>query len=755
MAFLMAHSEDNLPETLSGSEREYLSTLNEPQKQAVLSTQGPLLVLAGAGTGKTRVLTTRVVHIIHERLAWPSQILAVTFTNKAAQEMRERIQHTLGQSTQGLWLGTFHAIAVKILRRDGDRLGLHAQFTIIDTDDQGRLIREIIRNQGIDEKTYPFRGVIHEINRLKDRGISAERATLKDIQWSGRGVDGQVLLSLYQQYQERLKTSNAVDFGDLLLFNLELFRQFPDVLEYYQKQFKYILVDEYQDTNISQYLWMRLLAMGHGNVCCVGDDDQSIYGWRGAEVTNILRFEKDFPGSQVVRLEENYRSTPHILGAASGLISQNRDRLGKTLWTQIDCGDLVKVSKHWDGEAEARYVADQVENFHRQGDSLASMAILVRASAQTREFEERCLRLGIPYRVVGGARFYERQEIRDALAYLRIVAHPEDSLAFERIINVPKRGVGTSTVQTLHHYARSASVSLLGATKALLDTDELRGKIRSTLGQLLKDFDRWRESMATLSPSELAKKVLDESGYTLMWRQDKSPDSPGRLENLKELVSALTEFESLDHFLEHVSLVMDNTLHHQQDVLTIMTLHSAKGLEFDTVFLVGWEEGLFPNARSLDDNSLEEERRLAYVGLTRAKKRACVSWANSRLLYGSWQSCMPSRFIQELPPEHIELMDPVSGPLHMRSQRDSQKWDYGRSSDHLSTNSFKGSSSKIHESDDGISQENPTKSFHTGDRVFHMKFGYGRVLDIYHDNLSISFEHGGQKNVKIQFIQKA
>lgn len=632
----------------------YLDTLNPQQRLAVETVDGPVLVLAGAGTGKTRVLTTRLVHLLMTGKAYPSQVLAVTFTNKAAAEMKERIGSMLNRPIEGLWLGTFHSLAVRILRRYGELIGLSTSFTILDTDDQLRLIKQLMQAHGIDDKKTPARMILGVINRWKDRGLRPDKVTYGE----SRGQDS--ILNIYKEYQERLVLLGAVDFGDLLLHCLTLFEKSPDVLKEYQNQFRYVMVDEYQDTNIAQYLWLRLLTGAHNNLCCVGDDDQSIYGWRGAEVGNILRFEKEFPAATVIRLEQNYRSTAHILGAAGGLIAKNKSRLGKTLWTQAEGGDKVLVRGTWDSEDEARFVAEDIAVRRARGDSLENMAILVRAGFQTREFEDRFLVTGIPYRVIGGLRFYERLEIRDALAYFRLVNQPDDGMAFERILNTPRRGLGTTTLQLLHTTARARNLSLTRAARELIEEEgALRGAARTALRKFFQQLDEWRDLLARNSHVEVAKIVLEDSGYIAMWQQDKSADAPGRIENLKELVAALEEFESLQAFLEHVSLVMDTTRQNQEEMISLMTLHAAKGLEFETVYLTGWEEGIFPHPRSIDENGmdgLEEERRLAYVGITRARRQAVITFALNRRTYQGWQLAMQSRFIKELPPEHIVLV---------------------------------------------------------------------------------------------------
>ena len=711
-------------------EAPYLAALNPEQREAVETLDGPVLVLAGAGTGKTRVLTTRIAHILNLGRAHPSQILAVTFTNKAAREMKERVGHMVGEIVEGMpWLGTFHAIGVKILRRHAEMVGLKNDFTILGVDDQIRLIKQLIEAEKLDEKRWPARVFAGIVDGWKNRGLTPEQVPAGEAASFANGKGKK----LYAAYQERLKTLNAADFGDLLLECIRLFKEHPDILKQYQQRFRFILVDEYQDTNVAQYLWLRLLAqvpsqaaapflpsppVGEGaeprsgeagegvsledtwdapapspgssslrsdeppsptggegkkeqkNICCVGDDDQSIYGWRGAEVDNILRFDHDFPGAKVIRLERNYRSTGHILAAASQLIAHNEGRLGKTLHTEDVDGEKVEVTGAWDSEEEARAIGEEIEQMQRKARDegvdhpLDEIAILVRASFQMREFEERFIQLGLPYRVIGGPRFYERAEIRDALAYLRVIAQPADDLAFERIVNTPKRGLGDAAVQMLHDYARKQRIPLTEAAALLSSTDEMKPKPRNALRGLMESFARWRKQKDTLPHTELAEIVLDESGYTEMWQKDRSADAAGRLENLKELVRSMEEFENLAGFLEHISLVMDTAEGDSEQKVSIMTLHSAKGLEFDTVFLPGWEEGLFPHQRSLDEQGkagLEEERRLAHVGLTRARKRAKIYFATNRRVHGLWQSNIPSRFLDELPAEHVEVKEAAGG----------------------------------------------------------------------------------------------
>ena len=746
---------------------DYLSGLNPEQRAAVEAVDGPVLVLAGAGTGKTRVLTTRLAHILATGKAWPGQLLAVTFTNKAAREMKDRIGALVGGVVEGMtWLGTFHAIGVKILRSHAELAGLRSGFSILDTDDQIRLMKQLLEAHKIDEKRWPARQLANLIDGWKNRGLTPDKIPKGEAQGFANGLGGQ----LYTEYQQRLKVVNACDFGDLLLEPLRIFQEHPDVLKEYQRRFKYMLVDEYQDTNVAQYLWLRLLAQGHKNICCVGDDDQSIYGWRGAEVDNILRFEKDFPGAKIIKLERNYRSTPDILGAASGLIEKNESRLGKTLRTDKEESEPVTVRSHWDGDEEARTIGDDIENLQRKGDRLNDMAILVRASFQMRAFEDRFITLGVPYRVVGGPRFYERAEVRDALAYLKIVASPDNDLAFERIINTPKRGIGDSSVKKMHGVARSRGISLYRAAEAMALTDELPNKARTALRTLIESFSRWRQAMAGLPHTELAEIVLDESGYTEMWQNDKSPEAQGRLENLKELVRSMGEFENLGGFLEHISLVMDVEQSPDDDKVNIMTLHSAKGLEFGTVFLPGWEEGLFPHQRALDEKGragLEEERRLAYVGITRAKRRAYISFAQNRRVHNLWQNALPSRFIDELPEAHVEVA-PMANSYGGHGlggfgasrfdkeapftntyatpgwQRAQERWSKGEAS--RSTPHFIEGEMTARETEGG--------GFAKGERIFHQKFGYGLIRSVDGNKLTIDFDKAGEKRVLDSFVSR-
>ncbi|MBV6659023.1 MAG: UvrD-helicase domain-containing protein [Devosiaceae bacterium] len=762
----------------AGAGAPWLEGLNPEQLRAVETLDGPVLVLAGAGTGKTRVLTTRIAHILGTGRAAPGQIMAVTFTNKAAREMKQRIGSMIGAAVEGMpWLGTFHALGTRILRYHAELAGLKSSFTILDTDDQIRLLKQLLQAENIDEKRWPARQLASHIDRWKNRGLSPEQVPAADGSFAnGRGID------LYAAYQERLAVLNAVDFGDLLTKPIKLFQDNPDILAEYHRRFRYILVDEYQDTNVAQYLWLRLLAQGTGddkpNVCCVGDDDQSIYGWRGAEVDNILRFERDFPGATVIRLERNYRSTSPILAAASHLIAHNEDRLGKTLFTDVTPDDgeseeKVTVASAWDSSEEARAVCEEIEQLQRKGHPLNEMAILVRTSAQMREFEDRFFTLGLSYRVVGGPRFYERQEIRDALAYLRVIAQPEDGLAFERIVNVPKRGLGDTTVRKINALSRGENMSPLAAARLMSETEELRPQARTALRNLIADFDRWRGALETLPHTELAEIVLDESGYTRMWQEDTSPQAPGRLENLKELIRSMEEFENLAGFLEHIALVADVENQENEDAVTLMTLHAAKGLEFDTVFLPGWEEGLFPSQRSLDENGragLEEERRLAYVGLTRARRRAKLWFSSNRRIHGLWQSSIPSRFLDELPEAHVDVIEQTSSyggygargygnygasrfdrPVEMESAYKTPGWQRAQAARGTGR---RPSSGPITIDGDLVARSvtETSSSYAIGDRVFHQKFGYGHIATIEGNKLTIDFDKAGRKKVVDSFV---
>jgi DNA helicase-2/ATP-dependent DNA helicase PcrA len=795
---------------------QYLAALNPEQREAVETLEGPVLVLAGAGTGKTRVLTSRIAHILSQGRARPGEILSVTFTNKAAREMKMRLGQMLGQAVEGMpWLGTFHSIGGRILRVHAELVQLKSNFTVLDVDDQIRLLKQLLQAENIDDKRWPARMLAGLIDGWKNRGLTPSQVPSGEASVFANGKGGK----LYASYQERLKVLNAADFGDLLLENIRLFREHPDVLRQYQHRFKYILVDEYQDTNVAQYLGLRLQsqrassslgaldtllpphptslpASGESeqatptssppkNICCVGDDDQSIYGWRGAEVDNILRFDHDFPGAKVIRLERNYRSTGHILAAASHLIAHNEGRLGKTLRTEDEDGEKVTVTGAWDSEEEARGIGEEIEQLQRAGHRLNEIAILVRASFQMREFEDRFVTLGLSYRVIGGPRFYERAEIRDALAYLRVINSAADDLAFERIVNVPKRGLGDATVQLLHDHARKRRIPLSEAARAVVETDELKPKARGSLRTLLDNFTRWSAQRETMPHTELAEMVLDESGYTEMWQKDRSADAAGRLENLKELVRSMEEFENLQGFLEHISLVMDRDGGPDEDAVSLMTLHSAKGLEFDNVFLPGWEEGLFPHQRALDEQGragLEEERRLAHVGITRARKRAKLYFATNRRIHGSWSTTAPSRFLDELPAQNVEITESKGGsgwggtsgygpsrfdnlesfgsryttPGWQRAQANRTRGGFNE------TGAAYGGSGTAHSKrapltieGELIAKSTGTASdFSVNDRVFHQKFGYGRIVKVDGNKLSIAFDKAGEKKVVDSFVER-
>lgn len=823
-----------------GPAADYLSGLNPEQREAVETLDGPVLVLAGAGTGKTRVLTTRIAHILETGRAYPSQILAVTFTNKAAREMKERIGVLVGGAVEGMpWLGTFHSIGVKLLRRHAELAGLRSDFTILDTDDVTRLIKQLLQAEQIDDKRWPAKQFAQMIDGWKNKGLTPPDIPEGDARAFANGKGR----TLYAAYQARLRSLNACDFGDLLLHPIAIFRQHPDLLREYHARFRYILVDEYQDTNTAQYLWLRLLAQRSAprrdeagaapaegrqgqaavapdgapsrsaphsgdsasarqvNICCVGDDDQSIYGWRGAEVDNILRFEKDFPGAKVIKLERNYRSTAHILGAAGHLIAHNEGRLGKTLFTERTSPEDERVQVHaaWDSEEEARAVGEEIEQLQRKKHALNDMAILVRASFQMREFEDRFVTLGLNYRVIGGPRFYERLEIRDAMAYFRLVCQGADDLAFERIVNTPKRGLGDTTVRLIHDYARARDIPMLAASGELIETDDIKAKARKSLFDVVTMVRRWQGLLETTPHTELAETILEESGYTDMWKADKTAEAPGRLDNLKELIRSMEAFDSMRGFLEHVSLVMDAEQNESLDAVNIMTLHSAKGLEFETVFLPGWEEGLFPHQRALDEGGragLEEERRLAYVGLTRAKRRCHVWFVSNRRIHGLWQSTIPSRFLDELPEGHVEVseMDQSYGGYggggYGRGGYGQSRFDKAAGLSEPFSNTYQtpgwkraqanrtdatrdnwGNRSGVAVERIGYGESGPRgrtiegeliakstadvpSKFSLGDRVFHIKFGNGNVAAIEGNKLTIDFDRAGQKRVLDGFVER-
>lgn len=725
-----------------------LESLNNEQAHAVTTTEGPLLVLAGAGTGKTRVLTTRIAYILSQSLAFPSQILAVTFTNKAAKEMVQRIESMVGGASAGLWIGTFHSICLKIIRKYFVDAGLRQDFEIINQDDQLRLIKDIMRQMNIDEKKTAPKMIQAVINRWKDRALTAD-----DV------VDGDVAGEVYKNYQKRCEELNIIDFGDLILKTIVLFKNNSEILSEFQRRFKYILVDEYQDTNVAQYQWLRLLAQAKHNICCVGDDDQSIYGWRGAEVGNILRFEKDFSGAQIIRLETNYRSTPDILAAADSIIANNENRLGKTLRAHHKHGNKVKLVSLWDDRVEANYIADEIEALQQVNkEKLDNIAILVRAGYQTRAFEECFLKRAIPYRILGGLRFYERMEIRDAIAYIRAIINQENDLALERIINLPKRGLGDKTIDDLKAAARANNISLNAAIKNALQAKSLKPKIHETLLNLINKFDEWKKLFETDDHVEVVKKILTETGYIAMWEAEKTMEAKGRVENLKELQNAISEFENIAEFLEHVSLISDGDINLLEDMVSIMTIHGAKGLEFENIFLPGWEEGLFPSQQTLDESGregLEEERRLAYVGITRAKKRLTISFASSRMVFGNIISSVPSRFIDELAKEHIEIINNgnknSAGPRYNPRESSFGSKLAEKNNDKFiipsSENGFETGKKKLF-NDRG-------SKFSVGDKIFHADFGYGRIININGHHLQIVFEKSAIKTLLEDFVEPA
>ena len=769
----------------------YLDDLNPAQRAAVEALDGPVLMLAGAGTGKTKALTSRIVHLLHMGRARPNEILSVTFTNKAAREMKARVGRLLGDVAEGMpWMGTFHSLSVKILRRHAELVGLKSNFTILDTDDQLRLMKQLIAAANIDEKRWPARMLASIIDSWKNRALTPDRVPSSEAAtYDNRGTE------LYEAYQQRLLTLNATDFGDLLLHCVVIFQKHPDVLQQYQRWFKYILVDEYQDTNVAQYLWLRLLAQSHRNICCVGDDDQSIYGWRGAEVGNILRFESDFPGAHVVRLEQNYRSTAHILAAASGIIAANSGRLGKTLWTAGEQGEKLRLIGHWDGEEEARWIGEEIEAVQKSRraigpKTLDDVAILVRASHQMRAFEDRFLTIGLPYRVIGGPRFYERQEIRDAMAYFRLTVSPEDDLAFERVVNLPKRGLGDKAQADIQREARALGLPLLEGARSLLARAGLGGKGAGQLRAFVDGIDRWHaaligaraavpddtliEPMLPETPAatdlnhvRLAEIILEESGYVSMWQNDKTPEAAGRLENLKELVKALEQFDSLQGFLEHVSLIMENESDEATEKVSIMTLHAAKGLEFPVVFLPGWEDGLFPSQRSMDESGkkgLEEERRLAYVGITRAEELCTISFASNRRVYGQWQSQLPSRFIDELPAAHVDVLTPpglhgggygAAAPSYGHALEERAVKADVYNSPGWKRMQDRAASRPAAQARNMVIDAQAVGSYVTGDRVFHTKFGYGEIMAIEGDKLDVSFDRAGLKKVVARWVVPA
>jgi DNA helicase-2/ATP-dependent DNA helicase PcrA len=634
---------------------DYLKNLNNAQKEAVLYLDGPLLIVAGAGSGKTKVLTSRIAHIIKEKKAFPNQILSVTFTNKAAKEMQNRVSKMLGSAATGLsWLGTFHSICAKILRKHATAANLNSNFTIIDTDDQTRLIKNICKSENIDIKQLAPRFILALIDRWKNKGYYPS-----EVKVNNKDVYEKTILPLYKIYQQKLIDLNSCDFGDLILHTVKILENYPDIRQIYTTNFKYILVDEYQDTNFIQSKWLNLLSERTKNLCCVGDDDQSIYSWRGAEIKNFLEFDQIYENTKVIRLEQNYRSSQNILSVASNLIANNQNRVGKTLTTTMEEGDLVKLNCFKNGKDEAIGISDEIEKKLKKKYSFNEMAILVRAIFQTREFEERFLKIGMPYRILGGTKFYERAEIKDCIAYLRLIHQEKDDLAFERIVNNPKRSIGDTTLKTVHEFGKENNLSLESAANKMLQQNLIKPKTKIGLSFFLNALNKWRNDLniKKINHIKLLQIVLDESGYSSMLKNKKDLDNENRLENIKELLSAMKEFDNLESFLEHVSLATSIDQEWDGEKINMMTMHAAKGLEFDVVFLPGWEEGLFPHQKSIEEkgqNGLEEERRLAYVGITRARKKAIISFSMNRFYQGDWIDSMASRFIEELPEKHLE-----------------------------------------------------------------------------------------------------
>ena len=728
---------------------DWLDILNPEQRRAVETTQGPLLVLSGAGTGKTKVLTTRLAYILANRMANPWECLVVTFTNRAAAEMKERVFSMIGDAATSVWLGTFHSICVKILRAHAELVDLKPNFTILGEDDQKRLIKKICQENSIDDKKYPPAALLEKISLWKDKGLTPERIALEHKE--------NVLVKVYTLYQQRLRELNCVDFGDIILYALQILQQHKDVLEHYQNRFKYIMVDEYQDTNVSQYLLIRLLCQKYRNLCCVGDDDQSIYSWRGAEIENILRFNHDFADAQTIRLERNYRSTAHILAAASHLIANNEGRLGKTLKVAENSPALrvdntkIKVVSTYNGEEEAGFIAQEIENARHDGYDYAQMAVLVRTAAQTRILEEKFISEAIPYQVIGGQKFYERAEIRDIIAYLRVVLQPSDDLALERIINKPARGIGAKTVEKFQEYAKLKHISMYQAISEMLENGSLSGKTKNSVSELWNNFNNWREKAENEAPNDVAEAILQDSGYWQSLKDDSSAEAPGRMDNLRELVNVMSDHEqypNLAAFMEHVSLVMDNDEDSTGNKVRIITLHSAKGLEFEVVFLPGWEEGLFPHQRALDEGaeSLEEERRLAYVAITRAKHRLFISMAFNRKMYAEWKNNLPSRFIDELPSEHIELINKCS---YFSANRSTFNPNYNRRN--YNNDDYEESYS------DGSTRYSYTRpkyqNNNLGKKVRHETFGYGTIVAQDGNAVQVCFENGGIKKIMASYLK--
>jgi len=731
---------------------DFLKDLNPEQKIAVQTTQGPLLVLSGAGTGKTRVLTTRLSYILSQGLANPWNCFVVTFTNKAAKEMKTRVQEMIGSMADSVWLGTFHSMCVKILRKYAELSGLKSNFTILDEDDQKRLIKQILASEGIDDKKYPPANFVEKFSLWKDKGLTPDKMS-KDLK-------GNITFSVYQKYQARLRELNAVDFGDIILLVLEILQKNEDILNEYQQKFRYIMVDEYQDTNVTQYLLLRLLSQKHKNICCVGDDDQSIYSWRGAEIENILRFEKDFENAIVIRLERNYRSTANILTAASNLIAHNDGRLGKILKVAENSpaamceNEKIKLISVYSGQEEAAYISNEIESLHRRSLDYNHMAVLVRTAAQMRELEEKFMSEAIPYQVVGGPKFYERMEIRDILAYFRVITQPADDLALGRIINKPSRKIGDKSVQKFRDYAYQHHVSMLEAMKQMCEQQMISGQLLSTTSELVRRFTEWQKAAKDLRVDELAEKVLDESGYFEMLKAENSVEAEGRLENLRELINVMSDednYPNLDAFLEHVSLVTETDEITSSNNVMLMTLHAAKGLEFDVVFLPGWEEGLFPHERALNEGgntALEEERRLAYVALTRAKQKLYILTAFSRRVYGQWQNNQPSRFLNEIPSQCLQI-------INQTYQGYNKGYNTGgyQAKKHIPKPKASIDDNYTYEPDEEYATK--TKNNYKGMRVYHPSFGQGTLMSVEDDDKCVVyFDKAGRKKIYASYLRK-
>ena len=746
---------------LHSDQYNYLQGLNKQQRIAVETLDGPVLVLSGAGTGKTRVLTTRIAHLLVTGKSKPWNIMAVTFTNKAAREMKERVGRIIGPSSEQVLMGTFHSLGARMLRQHCELIGLKSNFTIIDVEDQVKLLKQIINAKNVDDKRWPAKFFLNIISSWKDKGLTPSKITDKHIFQYSNGL----IKDIYIEYQERLLKSNCVDFGDLLVHPLELLRMNSDVLSKWQSKITHILIDEYQDTNTAQYLWIRLLCSKHNNICCVGDDDQSIYGWRGAEVKNILNFSNDFENSKVIRLEQNYRSTNKILDVANCLIKNNTNRLGKDLWTENNSDQDVEIFNSYDSSDEARKIGEIIEDKIRDKVHLTEIAVLVRTFSLLRAIEERFISIGLPYRVIG-TKFYDRQEIRDAIAYVRVLCNPLDDLAFERIINTPRRGIGPTTIKKLSEYGRQNDMQLFHSAENIVNSEIFNNRTVEKIAQFINQIKKWKLLKNEKKPMDILDQVLEESTYYEMWENEKSEEAETRINNLKELLEVISEFDTLEGFLQHVSLMTDNDAGNELGEVTLMTLHAAKGSEYQVIFLPGWEDGLFPSFRSLEEggeDGLEEERRLAYVGITRAKKELFLSYASNRRINGIWMSSLPSRFLKELPKDianKIEANDYSAYSLY----DENVSYDY--------TQKFKNqgygpgwkrmSELKINNVRDKNLSQLPKNSennfqinkFIKGDRVFHVKFGMGNVININDDKLDIKFDNAGHKKIQSNFVKK-